>query len=196
MVEDKPAPVPQDARGRAPPAAGRRLLLPGWQNSGPTHWQSRWEARHGDERVGQDDWIWPRRGDWMARLEEIVLADTAPVLLIAHSLGCQLVAAWSAHSPLVGRIQGALLVAPPDTERADSPPQLFNWRPIVRAALPFPSLLVYSSNDPFCSVDRALGMARDWRSQTIDLGPCGHVNGESGLGDWPQGRALLAILEG
>ena len=30
------------------------LILPGWQNSGPEHWQSRWEILHGDERVEQD----------------------------------------------------------------------------------------------------------------------------------------------
>ena len=47
----------------------RYLLLPGWLDSGPSHWQSRWETLHGCERVLQDDWVWPRRGDWMARLE-------------------------------------------------------------------------------------------------------------------------------
>ena len=46
------------------------IIQPGWNNSGPEHWQSRWEARHGHRRVEQDDWLWPRRGDWMARLED------------------------------------------------------------------------------------------------------------------------------
>ena len=72
------------------------LLLPGWQNSGPAHWQSRWEALHGFERVEQADWVWPRRGDWMACLEEALLADPRPAVLAAHSLGCHLVAAWAA----------------------------------------------------------------------------------------------------
>ncbi len=48
------------------------LLLPGWQNSGPDHWQSRWEALHGYHRVEQHDWMRPLRGDWSARLEETV----------------------------------------------------------------------------------------------------------------------------
>ena len=48
------------------------LLLPGWQNSGPDHWQSRWEALHGYHRVDQHDWMRPLRGDWSARLEETV----------------------------------------------------------------------------------------------------------------------------
>ena len=35
------------------------LILPGWQNSSPDHWQSRWEARYGYRRVEQHDWMHP-----------------------------------------------------------------------------------------------------------------------------------------
>jgi uncharacterized protein len=171
--------------------AHRVLLLPGWLNSDAAHWQSRWEGLHGHTRVAQDDWLWPRRGDWMARLDEVLLADPTPVVLVAHSLGCQLVAAWAAHSSLTQRVHAALLVAPPDTERADTPPNLFNWRPIVRKALPFASVLVYSADDPYCAPALALHMAADWCSRPHSIGPRGHVNGESGLGDWPAGIALL-----
>lgn len=174
----------------------RVLLLPGWLDSGPTHWQSRWEALYGDRRVVQADWEWPRRGDWMARLEEVLLEDGAPAVLVAHSLGCQLVAAWAAHSAHAHRVQAALLVAPPDTERADMPPNLFNWRPIVRSRLPFRSLAVTSSDDPYCSPARAAQMVSDWGSDVVDLGPRGHINGDSGLGDWPEGRTLLCSLLG
>ena len=111
------------------------LLLPGWQNSGTAHWQSLWEAQHGFTRVQQADWLWPRRGDWMARLDEVMQADERPAVLVAHSLGCQLVAAWAAHSQHTHRVRGALLVAPPDIERDDMPPNLHGWRPIVRARL-------------------------------------------------------------
>ena len=34
-------------------------------------------------------------------------------------------------------------------------------------------------------------MAADWGARFIDAGPGGHLNGESGLGDWPEGRKLL-----
>uniref|UniRef100_UPI00286CA4CC RBBP9/YdeN family alpha/beta hydrolase n=1 Tax=Roseateles sp. TaxID=1971397 RepID=UPI00286CA4CC len=61
----------------------RILLLPGWQNSDPGHWQSLWEQAFGYERVEQADWDWPRRGDWMARLDEVLLADPRPALLVA-----------------------------------------------------------------------------------------------------------------
>jgi predicted alpha/beta hydrolase family esterase len=170
-------------------------LLPGWLDSGPDHWQSRWEARHGDRRVVQDDWQWPRRGDWMARLDETLLdAPRTPVLLAAHSLGCQLVAAWAAHSRHTARVAGALLVAPPDTERADMPPQLHGWRPIIRAPLPFPAIAVISRNDPYGDADRMRHLAEGWGARVVEAGDRGHLNGESGLGDWPAGRALLASL--
>jgi predicted alpha/beta hydrolase family esterase len=173
---------------------GRVLILPGWQNSGPGHWQSRWEALHGYTRVEQADWDWPRRGDWMAQLDEVLQASSRPALLVAHSLGCHLVAAWAAHSRHIWRVQAALLVAPPDTEREDMPSQVFNWRPIVRQRLPFPATLLYSEHDPYCSAPRSRQMAADWGAAAVSLGASGHVNGDSGLGDWPDGLAHLARL--
>jgi predicted alpha/beta hydrolase family esterase len=177
-----------------PAARLRVLLLPGWLDSGPTHWQSRWEALHGDRRVQQDDWQWPKRGDWMARLDEVVLESEQPTVLVAHSLGCHLVAAWAAHSAHTARVKAALLVAAPDTERDDMPPNLFNWRPIVRERLPFTSLVVISSDDPYGAPARSAEFASGWGSATFSIGDRGHINGDSGLGDWPQGRMLLREL--
>lgn len=174
--------------------ARRCLILPGWQNSGPSHWQSRWQARHGWERVEQADWHWPRRGDWMARLDEVVLQDPRPTALVAHSLGCLLVSAWAAHSAHTGRICAALLVAPADTERADTPPQLHQWRPIVRGRLSFPSRVIASSDDPCCDVDRSRELALDWGAGWVLAGPAGHLNGDSGLADWPFGETELHAL--
>jgi predicted alpha/beta hydrolase family esterase len=185
----------QDARINQHTPAGRRfLLLPDWLDSGAAHWQRCWEARPGCERVQQDDWRWPRRGDWMARLDEVLLADSRAALLIAHGLGCQLVAAWASHSRHTDRVRAALLVAAPDTERADAPPNLFNWRPIARGRLPFPSRVVVSSNDPYCTPDRAAEMARQWGSTATLIGPCGHLDGASDLGDWPAGWAYVQSL--
>jgi predicted alpha/beta hydrolase family esterase len=130
----------------------------------------------------------------MARLEEVLLAEAAPAWLVAHSLGCHLVAAWAAHSTHTARVRGALLVAPPDIERADMPPQVASWRPIVRRALPFPGVVLYSEDDPYGAAPRAREMAADWGAAVESLGARGHVNAESGLGDWPEGLAWLARL--
>lgn len=190
----------------APPGPARPdtqvLLLPGWQNSGAQHWQSRWEHLHGDLRVEQHDWMRPLRGDWITRLEEVLLAHGAPgpegprVVLVAHSLGCQLVAAWAACSAHAGWVRGALLVAPGDPEREALRSALPSWSPPVLQALPFRSLLLSSQDDPYCSVARARSFASAWGSAFIDCGPCGHINADSGLGDWPQGRRLVQQLAG
>jgi predicted alpha/beta hydrolase family esterase len=173
-------------------------LLPGWLDSGPGHWQTRWAQRHGDRRIEQADWTWPRRGDWMARLDDTLLDDAAaeesPALLVAHSLGCHLVAAWAAHSRHTARVAGALLVAPPDLDRPELPPQLRGWRPAVRRRLPFAATAVLSRDDPFGRFETIAALAADWGAQVVDAGPRGHLNGDSGLGDWPAGRALLDEL--
>jgi uncharacterized protein len=173
----------------------RVLLLPGWQNSGRGHWQTLWEARFGDFRVTQHDWMTPKRGDWMARLEDVVLASasaTDPVVLAAHSLGCHLVAAWAAHSQNTNRVRGALLVAPPDPWSPSPPPELTNFYPPVLDRLPFASHVIASTNDPFGASDAARRLSQDWGSRFTELGECGHINADSGLGDWPQGRAWLS----
>lgn len=180
------------------PASGlqgvRVLLLPGWLDSDARHWQSRWAALHGFEKVEQDDWVWPRRGDWMARLDEVLLQSSVPALLVAHSLGCQLVAAWAAHSRLADRVVAALLVAPPDTERIDMPPQLHGWRPMVRERLPFPALAVVSNEDPYADPGRSRALCAQWGAEVIEVGARGHLNADAGLGDWPEGLSLLLRL--
>lgn len=175
-------------------ASTRVLLLPGWMDSGPGHWQTRWETQHGFERVQQDDWLWPKRGDWMARLEEALLADQRPAVLAAHSLGCHLVAAWAAHSRHLQRVRGALLVAPPDLNRPDLPPQVATWRPAPRQPLPMPALLVYSKEDPYCDAAASQQLAADWAVPTWALGARGHINADSGLADWPEGLQRMMDL--
>ncbi|OGB32721.1 MAG: alpha/beta hydrolase [Burkholderiales bacterium RIFCSPLOWO2_12_FULL_61_40] len=170
------------------------LVLPGWQNSGAAHWQSRWEALYGYERVDQHDWMRPLRGDWIARLEDVLLSQSGPSVLVAHSLGCMLIAAWASHSRNTHLVKAALLVAPGDPEREELRPVLTSWAPVAMQALPFPSVLLGSHNDPYCSLERAQAFARAWGAQFLDYGHAGHLNAESGLGDWPQGHEILMQL--
>lgn len=172
------------------------LVLPGWQNSGPGHWQSRWEALYGYQRVEQHDWQRPKSGDWNIQLEEAILAipETKPIVLVAHSLGCQLVARWASHSQNSHRVQAALLVAPPDVETEQNRHLLPSWQPIASQRLPFASLVLASNNDPFCSLARAHSMAEHWGAQFEDLGALGHINSDSGLGDWAAGHQVLQRL--
>ena len=176
-------------------SSSRVLLLPGWQNSGVDHWQSRWEQRHGYTRVQQHDWQRPLRGDWSIQLQEAVLESDRKVVLVAHSLGCVLTAWWAAHSPLAKtKVQAALLVAPGDVEQSDLRQVLPGWSPVMAQRLPFPSVVVGSQNDPFCSLARAQALANAWGARFVDAGAVGHINSDSGLEDWDSGHALLQQL--
>ncbi|QNP47271.1 RBBP9/YdeN family alpha/beta hydrolase [Diaphorobacter aerolatus] len=171
------------------------LVLPGWQGSGEQHWQSRWEALHGYRRVEQHDWQRPLRGDWSARLEETIVDAPEPVILVAHSLGCILTAWWAAHSRHTAKVRAALLVAPGDVERPELAGPLHGWQPVQMDRLPFPGTLVASRDDPYCTFTRARALADAWGSRFVDLGEHGHINAESGLGDWPEGHAMLDSLK-
>lgn len=173
---------------------GNVLILPGWQNSGPEHWQSRWERAQGYTRVEQHDWMRPLRGDWIARLEDMLLSCDEPAVLVAHSLGCVQTAAWAAHSRNVHRVKAALLVAPPDVVRDDVRQMLPGWSQLSLDRLPFKTVLFASSNDPFCAPGRASQFAAAWGADFLDAGLRGHLNAESGLGDWPQAHEQLLQL--
>ena len=172
----------------------KALILPGWQGSGPLHWQMQWAMLHGDEVVEQHDWQRPLRGDWLSRLDDVIADTAAPIYLVAHSLGCIQVAAWTSISTQCHKVKGALLVAPGDVEAPHLLDAFSSWRPICTKALPFKSILVGSENDPYCTADRAQFFAKAWGSEYVNLGPLGHVNADSNLGEWPEGRALLNSL--
>jgi uncharacterized protein len=169
------------------------LILPGLYNSGPDHWQSRWEAAHTEfRRVMQDDWERPRCADWVARLDAAVLA--APdVVLVAHSSSCALVAHWAGTGG-AGRVRGALLVAPSDTEAASYPVGPTGFAPMPLGRLPFPSVVVASTDDPYVTLERARMFAERCGSRLVTVGAAGHINSQSGLGGWPAGFALLQEL--
>ena len=168
----------------------RIIIVPGWRDSGPGHWQSLWAERlPGAVRVQQDDWITPSRAAWVASIAQTIVRQGEPVVVVAHSLGC----IATAHLPAeaVDRIRGALLVAPADPERRAV---LSDFAPVPFQKLPYRSVLVASSNDPYCPVRLAGAYARAWGSEFVRLQDAGHINTESGHGEWPLGMALLQSL--
>jgi prephenate dehydrogenase len=180
-------------------AAATVLVVPGWQNSGPRHWQTIWEGQSPIFlRVQQKDWEFPHREWWLQRISEEVQQVPSPIVFAAHSLGCVAIAHWAQVAlGSVSKIKGALLVAPSDVDGKEAPRQLKDFAPIPKRLLPFPSILVASSNDPFLSVERARELAQAWGSRLVNIGPAGHINGDSGLGDWPEGKRLLRhLIEG
>ena len=171
------------------------LIVPGWNGSGPGHWQTIWEQRHDNfRRIEQDNWNRPSRKQWTEAIQRAVQEIRGPVFLVAHSLGCLAVAQW-AESGDSGRVGGALLVAPPWLTASDScPPQLAEFLPVPTSKLPFPSILAASEDDPYLPIEIAVRLARAWGSEFADLGRQGHINIASGHGDWPEGERLLERL--
>jgi predicted alpha/beta hydrolase family esterase len=55
---------------------------------------------------------------------------------------------------------------------------------------------VLSRDDPFADNLRMGELATLWGAHVVDAGARGHLNAESGLGDWPEGRSLLLTLDG
>lgn len=174
------------------------LILPGLGNSGAGHWQTQWEATLPNVvRVQQQEWDAPQRSAWVAALNAALLNIDGPVILVAHSLGCALVAWWVTEyslAPHAKKIAAALLVAPADVEQADFPKAAIGFSPMPSLPLPFKSMVVASSDDPWCALPKAKSFAADWNAQFVSIGTNGHINAQSNLGEWPQGREYLAAL--
>lgn len=173
------------------------LIIPGLNNSNEHHWQSRWEATLPDcERVDLGMWDDPHRNTWVNQINLAVHRAQRPVILVAHSLGCLAVAWWAEYEqPAQGNpVVGALLVAPPDVERDGVDARLARFAPAPGKRLPFPAFLAASENDPYCTLRVARGLATDWGATFAYAGSIGHINADSGIGDWEFGQLLLAQL--
>jgi predicted alpha/beta hydrolase family esterase len=167
------------------------LIVAGLWNSGPQHWQTHWERKHPDwKRVLHRDWNNPHCGEWVAELDEAIAECEGAPVLVAHSLGCVLVAQWAlSNSPL--KVAGAFLVAPSDVEAPSYPVEAAGFAPVPMETLPFPSTVVASANDPYVTEDRAIAFAQAWGSNLVEIGDASHINGESGYGEWPEGERML-----
>lgn len=173
------------------------LLVPGLNNSGPDHWQTRWEHSRPDcQRVELGMWDRPHRNTWVNQLNLAIRQADRPVVLVAHSLGCLAVAWWAAleQPKLDDPVVGALLVAPPDVDFFPMDDRLLSFAPTPSAPLPFPSILAASHDDPYMGIRAARRLARLWGSNFADAGKIGHINAQSEIGDWEFGQFLLQML--
>jgi predicted alpha/beta hydrolase family esterase len=172
----------------------RVLVVPGLHGSGPGHWQTLLESRiPGCRRVVQADWDAPSLDAWVEALHRAVSRCSAPSVLVAHSLGCAAVVHLARRFALP--IRAALLVAPADVEAPVAlPASVRSFCPLPTERLPFASLLVASTDDPYLKLGRARDLARVWGSGLVVLEGAGHINVDSGHGPWPQAELLLERL--
>ncbi|MEU8773279.1 alpha/beta hydrolase [Streptomyces sp. NPDC048606] len=172
------------------------LTVPGYTGSGPDHWQTHLENTYADfTRVVQDDWEVVDRGRWVARLDEAVRAVDGDVFLIGHSCGSVTIAQWAA-TRYDRRVVGALLVAPADVDAPDVMPAIAPQAPLPTSALPLPTHLVVSDDDPFLSLQRGMALGKRWGSE-VEVIPGGvHFATRDGFGPWPYAAELIGRLSG
>lgn len=166
------------------------LILPGLNNSGSQHWQTTWQGRRVDAlRLEPASWNAPELDDWMVALSRSIEASAVPPILVAHSMGCLLSVNWAIHHRSNLSIRGAFLVAPPNFKRREFPAPSFTQIP--ESPVPYPTLVVASTNDPYCPIGVATELAKSWEAGFVSVGERGHISTEPGNGDWQEGWNLL-----
>lgn len=174
------------------------LILPGWQDSGPKHWQSLWLEKYPNAvKVMQKDWMNPNKQDWVDTLNNYIEKyKENDIVLVGHSLACATIAHWSNEffSKTSAKISGALLVSPSDMDAPNFPKEITGFAPMPLKPLKFKTIVVVSSNDRWVSLPRAEYFAQCWRAKLVNIGPHGHINDDAGYGKWPKGEGLLQKL--
>lgn len=170
--------------------------IPGLRNSGEDHWQTLWEKKYPNDfiRIEQDNWEEPDCEAWTNRLEEVLSQhDLSEAILIGHSVGCATIVNW--FKKFNHQIKGALLVAPSDVERGDYPLYITGFIPLHLEQLPFPSIVVASTDDHVVDFERAEYFADIWGSELEVIEAGGHLEGSIGINDWDYGITLLEKLK-
>jgi predicted alpha/beta hydrolase family esterase len=167
------------------------VFLAGVGNSGETHWQRRWAGGFAKTFwLEHSEWDAPVCNVWTLEMEEAMKAVSGPKLLVCHSLGCLLASEWSRNHQ-DAEVVGAFLVAVPDPRSPSFPAEVRGYGAHDSTALPFPSLVVASTDDPYASVTYAEQLASAWGSGFENVGTKGHINAASDLGMWNEGINLM-----
>ena len=163
------------------------LLVPGLHNSGPDHWQSRWHQQFPQwQRMLGLPWDKPDLTVWSAKLASKLRSRRSRVHLVAHSFGALTAIAAARLQP--DKVSSILIVAPADPARFGIPDEA------LAGSIKVSAQLIASRNDPWMSFERAEYWSRQWQVPLFDAGAVGHINAQSGHGEWSQGLNLLNTL--
>ena len=173
------------------------LIVPGLNNSGPKHWQSFWaKSLPNAVRVEQRSWDKPQKEKWIETLDKAVAQLGSDTIIVAHSLGVATTVLWLAkkfaEKNVPAHIKGAFLVSPSDVDNIEV---IHSFAPMPLVKLPVPAAVVASDNDEFVSIERSEFFTVAWGAHLFRAGALGHINSDSDLKEWEQGRAFLAEFE-
>ncbi|WP_305907872.1 alpha/beta hydrolase [Methylomarinum sp. Ch1-1] len=178
------------------------LIVPGYHGSGENHWQTWLErALPGCERVRGIDWERPELFSWADAIDNHIEKIGHRVILVAHSFGCLASSIVASRRP--DQVNGLIMVAPASPLRfslhglieheSDASASIAVHLP--RQKLETTGLLVASENDPWLSFAHAKQLSRFWGLAFYNAGPAGHINSDSGHGQWPLIRELVLELQ-
>lgn len=180
----------------------RILIVPGYHGSDENHWQTWLERGLPEcERVDGIDWERPELFSWTNAIENHIEKIGQQVILVAHSFGC--LASSVVASRRSDQVNGLIMVAPasplrfalhgPIGHESDASATIAVHLP--QQKLGTTGLLVASENDPWMAFSEAERLSRRWGLAFYNAGPAGHINSESGHGEWPLIQELVLSLQ-
>jgi uncharacterized protein len=193
---------------RRPTRTAPTVIVPGWQGSGPDHWQTWLEEQLGaaEREVRYPELPEPDQpalDAWLAALTAALdgLPDDG-FDVVGHSLGAVLWLHHVASGPATPRPARVALIAPPSPHTTI--PELAPFFPVpldidaVRRAAGG-TVLVGGDDDPYTPEGIALAYGRPLKMPTTVIAGGGHLNPDSGYGPWPAvldwcGRDNLAFI--
>jgi len=164
------------------------LLLHGWGGSDFPHWQS-WLAAEIVKEYGHvkflrfSDYDTPKRAVWLQELQS-ALKEFQPDIVICHSLANSL---WFhlCNTQKLEEVQKLYLVAPPSVEcKIEELNEFFPVTP-PKKLYAKESLLITSTNDPYMTEAEAKELEKELGIEMRVLQNAGHINSDSGFGEWP-----------
>ena len=166
----------------------RVLLVHGWGGSDFPHWQS-WLAGEIAKEYGTVEFLRfsdvdaPKLDVWSSELME-ALESFKPDVVICHSLANTLWFHLSNRENL-REIEKLYLVAPPSMKCDVSELAEFFPLEIPTQLYAKEALLICSTNDPYISMSEAENLQKELGIEMKVLVNAGHINAESGYGEWP-----------
>lgn len=153
------------------------------------------------ERIRGIDWEKPQLLTWSKAIENYIDATPGRLLLVAHSFGCLAGAVAASRRPK--KVAGLILVAPAAPQRfaltgpidaeADPAQNISSSMPMQR--LDIQGMLVASKNDPWMPFSQAEQLSQCWGLAFYNAGFVGHINSDSGYGEWPLIKELVLALQ-
>jgi len=164
------------------------LLLHGWGGSDDPHWQA-WLAGELAKDYGTvafpllDNPHFPIKNRWMKQVKAL-LKDFKPDVVLCHSLANTL---WFhlCEEDEITSVKELYLVAPPSLTLELETIKTFFPVTVPKDLHAQKVHLITSDNDPYMMQDEAQKLAEALDVKMTVLEQAGHINADSGYGEWP-----------